>query len=248
MSRLDVLAIAAHPDDTELCCGGTLARLVRQGLRVGVLDLTRGEMATRGTPQDRMRESERAAEIIGLEMRENLGLPDTRLVNTPEYREKIIRVVRRHRPPVCLVGAPDDRHPDHPNATRLALDALFYGGLAELETDDAEEGAQQRWRPSHILHYMQDRPFEPDLVVDISDTFDIKRQAILAFETQFNVSDPGREPDSYISSERFFKQIEARARHYGHLIGTTYGEPFQYYGGPIPAGSLNFLLDTDPDR
>lgn len=248
MSKLDLLAFAAHPDDTELCCGGTLARAVRQGLRVGVVDLTRGEMATRGTPEDRMRESKRAAEIIGLETRENLGLPDTRLDNTPENREIIIRMVRRYRPRICLAGAPSDRHPDHGNATRLVLDALFYSGLAELETADEKGEKQQRWRPSHILNYMQDRPFEPDLVVDISDTYKVKQEAILAFETQFKVDEPGEEPESYISSERFFRQIEARARHYGHLIGSTYGEPFLYHNGPVPVGSFDFLLQTDPER
>lgn len=247
-TTLDVLALAAHPDDTELCCGGTLAQLVEQGQKVGVLDLTQGEMATRGTPEDRLLESSNAADILGLEVRENLGLPDTRLDNTPEYRKQIIRVVRKYRPHLCLVGAPNDRHPDHGNGTELQLDALFYSGLTKIETEDEEGNPQQRWRPSHILHYMQDRPFEPDLVFDISDTFEIKKQAILAFETQFHVKDPGDDPESYISSERFFKNIEARARHYGHLIGAQFGEPFKYYNGPIPFTSFGELFDSDPFR
>ena len=246
--QLDILALAAHPDDTDLCCGGTLAKLVQQGKRVGVLDLTRGEMATRGTPEQRLKESSDATDILGLEVRENIGLPDTKLDNTPEHRKAIIRVVRKYRPHVCFVGAPNDRHPDHGNATQLELDALFYSGLTKIRTQDDEGRDQQRWRPSHILHYMQDRPFEPDLVFDISDTFELKKKAILAFETQFNVTEPGDDPKSYISSERFFKNIEARARHYGHLIGAEYGEPFKYYNGPIPFSSFGELFKTDPER
>ncbi len=246
--QLDVLALAAHPDDTELCCGGTLAKLVQVGKKVGVLDLTQGEMATRGTPEDRLRESQQASDILGLEVRENLGLPDTQLDNVPEYREKIIRVIRKYRPHICLVGAPSDRHPDHGNATQLELDALFYSGLTKIKTHDEEGNMQARWRPSHILHYMQDRPFEPDLVFDITDTFELKKEAILAFETQFNVKDTGSEPESYISSKRFFENIEGRARHYGHLIGTKFGEPFKYYNGPIPFTSFGELFDSDPFR
>ncbi|MDX1639528.1 MAG: bacillithiol biosynthesis deacetylase BshB1, partial [Balneolaceae bacterium] len=246
--KLDVLALAAHPDDTELCCGGTLGKLIRQDKKVGVVDLTRGEMATRGTPQDRLRESQNAADILGLSVRENLGLPDTRLQNTPENRLKIIRIIRKYRPHVCFVGAPVDRHPDHGNATALQLDAIFYSGLTKIETKDDHGNNQQRWRPSHILHYMQDRPFEPDLVFDISDTFELKKQAILAFETQFHVTDPGDEPESYISSKRFFKNIEGRARHYGHLIGAEFGEPFQYYNGPVPCTSFGEFFDSDPFR
>ena len=248
MTKLDILAFASHPDDTELCCGGTLARLVQQGKRVGVVDLTRGEMATRGTPEQRMAESKKAADIIGLALRENLGLPDTQLQNIPEYREKIIRVIRACRPHICVTGAPTDRHPDHGNGTALVLDAIFYSGLTKVKTEGPDGKNQDRWRPSHILHYMQDRPFEPDLVFDISESFETKRKAVLAFDSQFNVIDPGDEPESYISSEQFFKGIEARARHYGHLIGAEYGEPFQYYNGPIPFQSLGAFFETDPFR
>ncbi len=248
MNRLDVLAIAAHPDDTELCCGGTLAKLVEQGKSVGVVDLSRGEMGSRGTPEQRMKESQKAADIIGLEVRENLGLPDTQLKNSRENQLSIIRKVRTYRPHICLVGAPADRHPDHGECTRLALDSIFYSGLAKIETTDGDGNPQQRWRPSHILHYMQDRPFEPDLVVDITGTFKTKKQAILAFDSQFKVKNPGNEPETYISSEEFFEGIEGRARHYGHLIGTTYGEPFKYYNGPIPFGSFDSFFETSPMR
>ncbi|MBN2732396.1 MAG: bacillithiol biosynthesis deacetylase BshB1 [Balneolaceae bacterium] len=248
MTSLDVLAIAAHPDDTELCCGGTLAKLVQQGKKVGVIDLTRGEMGSRGTPEQRLEEAKAAAKIIGLSARENLGLPDTQLENIPENRQKIIADIRHYRPHICLVGAPNDRHPDHGNATKLALDAIFYSGLIKIETDDDNGNSQEPWRPSHILHYMQDRPFEPDIVFDISETFETKKKAIRAFETQFDVDNPDGEPETYISGKRFFKGIEARARHYGHLIGATYGEPFKYYNGPIPMRSFDGLFETNPER
>lgn len=246
--KLDILALAAHPDDTELCCGGTLAALARQGKKIGVIDFTRGEMGTRGTPEQRLEEATAAADIVGLEVRKNLRLPDTNIQNSRENQLKIIRQIRTYRPQVCLVGAPSDRHPDHGQGTQLALDAIFYSGLTKIETTDAEGRAQDRWRPSHILHYMQDRPFEPDIVFDISDTFEIKKEAILAFETQFNVADPDDEPDSYISSTQFFKGIEARARHYGHLIGAIYGEPFKYYNGPLPMRSFETFFETNPFR
>ncbi|MDZ7715461.1 MAG: bacillithiol biosynthesis deacetylase BshB1 [Balneolaceae bacterium] len=248
MEHLDILAFAAHPDDTELCCGGTLAALVNQGKKVGVVDFSKGEMGSRGTPELRMKEAGKAADIIGLSVRENLGLPDTKLENKEEYRLKIIQEVRKYRPQICLVGAPADRHPDHGNATQLALDAIFYSGLIKIETTDSDGDKQEPWRPSHILHYMQDRPFQPDLVFDITDTFKTKKEAILAFSSQFNVENPGDEPETYISSSRFFKGIEARARHYGHLIGAEFGEPFKYYNGPIPLKSFETLLETKPER
>lgn len=248
MEKLDVLALSAHPDDTELCCGGTLAALVNQGKKVGVIDFTRGEMGTRGTPEQRLQESEDASRIIGLSVRENLGLPDTRLKNSREFQLKIIQKIRAYRPHVCLVGAPSDRHPDHGKGTRLALDSVYYSGLAKIETTDASGNLQERWRPSHVLHFMQDRPFEPDLVFDITDTFETKKKAILAFESQFHVEDPGDEPDTYISSTEFFEGIEARARHYGHLIGAKYGEPFKYHNGPVPMASFSALFETNPER
>lgn len=246
--KLDILALAAHPDDTELCCGGTLAALVHQGKKVGVVDFTQGEMGSRGTPKQRMKEAANAADIIGLETRENLGLPDTKLESTREYQKKIIRKIRAYRPHICLVGAPSDRHPDHGNATRLALDAIYFSGLTKIKTYDENENPQERWRPSHTLHYMQDRPFKPDIIFDISETFETKKKALLAFDTQFNVEDPGEDPETYISGKEFFEGIEARARHFGHLIGAQYGEPFKYYNGPIPMNSFNAFFETNPMR
>jgi bacillithiol biosynthesis deacetylase BshB1 len=242
------LALSSHPDDTELCCGGTLAALVNEGKKVGVVDFTQGEMGSRGTPEQRLQEAQQASDIIGLEVRDNLGLPDTKLESTREYQKAIIQKIREYRPHVCLVGAPSDRHPDHGSGTQLALDAIFYSGLTKIKTYDEQGEPQKRWRPSHVLHFMQDRPFDPDIVFDISDTFETKKKAILAFASQFNVQDPGDEPETYISNEQFFEGIEARARHYGHLIGATYGEPFKYYNGPVPMSSFDALFETDPMR
>lgn len=246
--KLDVLALSAHPDDTELCCGGTLAALVNQGKKVGVVDFTRGEMGSRGTPEQRLEEASEAADIIGLEIRENLGLPDTKLESTREYQKKVIEKIRTYRPHICFVGAPSDRHPDHGRATQLALDSIFFSGLEKVKTSNIAGNLQERWRPSHVLHFMQDRPFEPDIVFDISDTFETKKASILAFKTQFNVSEADEEPETYISNEQFFEGIEARARHYGHFIGAKYGEPFKYHNGPVPLNSFDAFFETNPQR
>lgn len=248
MSQLDVLAIAAHPDDTELCCGGTLASLAAAGRRVGVLDLTRGEMGTRGTPDERLAEAREAARILGLHVRENAGLPDCGLENTAAHREVIIRCVRRYRPAVCVVNAPSDRHPDHGNAARLSIDALFYSGLQMLATTGHDGRAQQPWRPLHILHFMQNEPFVPTFVYDISDQIERKEQAILAFRSQFNVPDDDPGPQTFVSGEPFFESIRARARMYGQQIGVRYGEPFLYHGGPVPLTNLDVLFASRPLR
>ena len=241
--KLDVLAFGAHPDDTELCCAGTLASLIRKGYKVGVVDLTRGEMGTRGTAEGRLEEAGNAARLLGLSVRDNLGLPDCGLDNTEEHRLEIIKAVRKYRPEICFINAPDDRHPDHGNASRLVVDALFYGGLKNIVTK-----GQETWRPHHILHYMQNYPFEPTIVYDISETIEIKEKAILAFESQFNVPDSASGPKTYISGKSFFEALRGKARHYGHLIGVDYGEPFLYHGGPIPAKDMNFLMENKPFR
>ncbi len=243
--NLDVLAIAAHPDDVELCCAGTLAALARQGKKVGVLDLTRGEMGTRGTPELRLREAQDAAEILGLAVRENAGLPDCGLDNTLAHREAIIRFVRRYRPEVCFVNAPEDRHPDHRNAALLTLDALFYSGIAKLPVADAPP---EPWRPRHILHFMQHWPFPPTFVFDITETIEIKEKAIRAFASQFDVGEDDDGPKTYVSSRRFFEALRGRAREYGQQIGVTFGEPFLYHGGPVPLNSLDVLFSSKPDR
>lgn len=244
----DILAFGAHPDDTELGCGGTLAKLARNGKNVVVIDLTRGEKGSRGTPETREKEAARAAEILGLRARENLGLPDSELDNTRRFQLPVIERVRAWRPRICIVGADSDRHPDHGNATRLLVDAIFFSGLRKIATKDGEGRLQEPHRPAHLLHYMQDRPFEPDLVFDISETLEIKEQALRAFSTQFDVRDPGDEPHTYISDPEFFETVRARARHYGHLAGFRHGEPFRYAGGAVPLTSFDLFDRSSPKR
>lgn len=246
--KLDVLVFASHPDDAELNCGGTITALTAQGKKVGIIDLTKGEMGTRGTETTRAKEVKKASELLNISYRANLDLGDSLLPNTRQNQLKIIEQVRLTQPHICLAGAPFDRHPDHAKGTNLTLDALFYSGLKKIETQDSEGEAQQPWRPAHILHYMQDRPFEPDFVFDISDHWETKRKAILAFSTQFNVTDPGDEPETYISSESYFKQHEARARYFGHLAGFEFGEPFKYYLSPAPLKSMDVFFEHNPKR
>jgi bacillithiol biosynthesis deacetylase BshB1 len=246
--KLDVLVFASHPDDAELNCGGTIAALTSQGKRVGIIDLTKGEMGTRGTEQTRAKEVKKASEILGISFRENLDLGDSRILNTRENQLKIIEQVRLTKPHICLVGAPFDRHPDHAKGTNICIDALFYSGLKKIKTTDSENNDQEPFRPPHILHYMQDRPFEPDFVFDITNHWETKKASMLAFNTQFNVSDPGKEPETYISSENYFKQLEARARYFGHLSGFEYGEPFKYYLNPAPLKSMDVFFESSINR
>ena len=241
--KMDCLAFAAHPDDVELNCGGTLACLVDQGLKVGIIDLTLAQMGSRGTSETRLQEAKKAADVLGIQLRENLGFMDTEILNDREHQLKIIECIRKYRPDICLIGASHDRHPDHGHATRLLIDALFYSGLKKL--NDAAN--QPPWRPAHILHYMQDRPFEADFVFDISGTIEKKLDALKAFSTQFNVPEEEGE-QTYISSEGYFEQIKARARFYGHLSGFDYGEPFKYHNGPVPLKSFSTFTQTQPNR
>ena len=246
--KLDVLVFASHPDDAELGCGGTIASLTKSGKKVGIIDLTKGEMGTRGTEQTRAREVKKASEILGITYRKNLDLGDSLLPNTRENQLKIIEQVRDTQPHICLVGAPFDRHPDHTKGTNLVLDALFYSGLKKIETQTESGEDQSAWRPSHIIHYMQDRPFEPDFIFDISEHWETKKESMLAFQTQFNVSEPGDEPSTYISTENYFKQLEARARYFGHLAGFEFGEAFKYYLSPAPLKNFNLFFETSPPR
>jgi len=241
---LDLLAFAAHPDDVELCAGGTLCAAARQGYRTGIVDLTRGELGSRGTPEGRLEEAAAAAEILGLAARENLGFPDGDLRNTPERRLAVIRVVRRYRPRVVLLNAPDCRHPDHPAAATLVAEALFYSGLRKIETED-NGVPQEPWRPHHTLHYMQSVPFEPTLVVDVTEVWEERTAALRAFKSQFynpEYEAADDEPETFVSNEGFFRWVEARARTFGYRIGATHGEPLLYRHGPLGTGDLVGML------
>lgn len=240
---VDVLALAAHPDDVELAVGGTLVTLARQGHRTAIVDLTRGEMGTRGTPEQRLDESAAAARVLGLTARENLGLPDGSLVSTPEARRAVAGAIRRYRPHVLLVNAPECRHPDHPAAARIALDANFHAGLAALKTGDGETPH----RAAHVLHYMQSVPFTPTLVVDVSDAWEQRMEAFFAFGSQFLPSDATDEegPRTFISNPEFVGFVEARARSFGYPIGAAFGEPLLYARGPFGTRDLMGVFAMD---
>ncbi|HSI76899.1 MAG TPA: bacillithiol biosynthesis deacetylase BshB1 [Lunatimonas sp.] len=224
MNKLDILVIAAHPDDAELSCSGTIASHVAKGLKVGILDLTHGEMGTRGTPAIRLQESGVATKILGLSARENLGFADVFFTEDREHQVAIARIIRKYRPEIVLANAVADRHPDHGKGGSLATKACFVSGLRMLETE-WEGKAQKAWRPKAVYHYIQNNYIEPNFVVDITPFWDTKKASIMAFKSQF--FDPNsKEPESFISSPDFMDFIEARAKEFGHKISVKYGEGF----------------------
>lgn len=223
--KLDILVMAAHPDDAELGCAGTIARHVAEGYKVGVVDFTQGELGTRGTAQIRAAEAAEAARIQGLAVRENLGFRDGFFRNDEEHQLRVIQAIRKYRPAIVLANAVYDRHTDHGKGASLASDACFLSGLVKIETKDENGNPQQPWRPSAVYHYIQSIFVEPDFIVDISDYWHVKINAIRAFKTQFY--DPNSsEPETYISRPGFIKMVESRAVEFGHAIGTQYGEGF----------------------
>lgn len=227
--KLDILAIAAHPDDVELGCAGTLLAQMALGKKVGILDLTRGELGTRGTPEGRLREAAEAARILGTSVRDNIGLADGFFRNDEAHQRAIIPYIRKYQPDIVLANAVGDRHPDHGRAGELIYESCFYSGLRMVETRDEAGRAQAAWRPKNVFHFIQDRYIEPDFVVDITAYWDKKIEAMLAFRSQFFVPDGPAgtsEPQSYISSPEFLDFIRARAEEMGHAIGVKYGEGF----------------------
>lgn len=223
--KLDILAFAAHPDDTELSCAGTLAAHIAQGYKVGVVDLTRGEMGTRGTAEIRDQEARSSAEILQLAVRDNLGFEDAFFANDKAHQLEIARAIRKYQPNLVLANAVTDRHPDHGKAAKLVLDASFLSGLRRIELQNEEGEELVAWRPRAIYHYIQSNYIQPDFVIDISDFWETKMKAIRAFKSQFY--DPqSNEPDTFISSPEFMKLLEARATEFGHSINVKYGEGF----------------------
>ncbi|AYA36394.1 bacillithiol biosynthesis deacetylase BshB1 [Hymenobacter oligotrophus] len=223
--KLDILVLSAHPDDAELGCSGTLLAAMAQGKKVGIVDLTRGELGSRGTPEIRAQEAAAAAKVLGLHARENLGLPDGFFRNEREHQLPIIGAVRRYQPDIVLLNAVHDRHPDHGRGSQLESDACFLAGLKMIETLGADGQPQEAWRPKQVYHFIQDRYIKPDFVVDITPHWAKKREAIAAFASQFNVGNDGQ-PHTYISSPEFWHFLEARAREMGHIIGVEFGEGF----------------------
>jgi bacillithiol biosynthesis deacetylase BshB1 len=220
--RADILAFAAHPDDVELAACGTLMRHNDLGKTTGIIDLTEGQLGSRGTPATRLEESRRATEILGVHYRENLGMEDGWFRNDKEHILLIAQMIRKYRPNIVLANAIRDRHPDHGRASKLVSEAAFYSGLVMAKTGDEE---LEPWRPRMVLHYIQDRGMDPDIVVDISEYMERKMKAIQAFSSQF-FNPKSDEPQTPISSKEFLEIIIGRAREMGRLIGTEFGEGF----------------------
>lgn len=224
MQKLDILAFGAHPDDVELGCGGTLLAAVAEGKKVGIIDLTKGELGTRGTTSIRLKEALLAGEIMGATIRDNLGMKDGFFVNDEAHQFSVIETIRRFQPTIILCNAPEDRHPDHGRAAKLVADASFLSGLVKIQT--THNGvAQAAWRPTQVFHYIQSRGLKPNFVVDISAHMEKKMESIMAHASQFY--DPNsNEPNTFISSNSFLEFIKGRAKELGQQIGVAYAEGF----------------------
>jgi N-acetylglucosamine malate deacetylase 1 len=221
---LDVLVFAAHPDDAELSMGGTIAKLTNDKYKVGIVDLTKGELGTRGNEKTRQKEAAKADKILYVSARANLGIPDGDIQRTKENLMKVVQEIRRFRPKIIFAPFFNDRHPDHHDASVLVKEAMFSTGLPKVKTFD-NRTEQKAYRPQKLFYYMQTYTFDPTFVVDISDSFKQKMKAIKAFKTQF--FDPtSKEPETFISRPEFFNYLIARSQFYGFQIGKHYGEPF----------------------
>lgn len=224
--KLDILVFGAHPDDAELGAGATIAKEVSKGKKVGVVDLTRGELGTRGTAEIREQEATKAAKILGLSVRENMEFADGFFTNDREHQLELIKVIRKYRPEIVLCNAVDDRHIDHAKGSKLVSDACFLSGLVKIDTKmDGDDQWQEPWRPKAVYHYIQWKNLEPDLVVDVSGFIDKKTEAIMAYSSQFY--DPkSKEPETPISTKNFTDSVIYRARDLGRLVGVEYAEGF----------------------
>lgn len=222
--KVDILAIGAHPDDVELGCGGTLAKLISEGKTVAVIDLTQGELGTRGTNVTRAEEAAESTRIMGYVSRENLKMKDGFLVNSEDYQMQIVKMIRKYQPEMVFANAIDDRHPDHAKASKLVSDACFLSGLVKIETTLNNE-RQKAWRPKHIFNYIQWKNITPAFVIDVSDFMEKKIEACLAYKTQFY--DPNStEPMTPIASKDFLESLSYRAQDLGRLSGVDFAEGF----------------------
>ncbi|MGI8951141.1 MAG: bacillithiol biosynthesis deacetylase BshB1 [Chitinophagaceae bacterium] len=222
--KVDILAFGVHPDDVELGCSGTLIAAINEGKKVAVIDLTRGELGTRGTVETRKTEAANAAKTMGVNARENLEMADGFFTNDEANQKKVITIIRKYQPEIILCNAPEDRHPDHGRSAALVSDAAFLSGLRKIETIYNNE-KQEHWRPKYVFHYIQDRYLKPDFVYDISDFHDQKIKTILCYTTQFNTTDSS-EPQTYISTPDFLDTVKARALMLGKRIGVKYAEGY----------------------
>jgi bacillithiol biosynthesis deacetylase BshB1 len=225
--KLDLLAIGVHPDDVELGCSGTLINEIKRGKKTGILDLTQGELGTRGTVESRYAEAANAAMIIGAAVRENLKMRDGFFRNDEEHQLKLITAIRKYQPDIIIANILHDRHPDHGRAGQLISDSCFLSGLSKIRTIDEQGHDQERWRPSYVLHYIQDWFHEPDLIIDITEVFDQRMKSIEAYGTQFHTNAAtSDEPQTYISTPDFLESVIGRARLFGKRIGVKYAEGF----------------------
>lgn len=222
--KLDILAFGSHPDDVELGCSGTIAKEVSLGKKVGVVDLTRGELGTRGSVEIRNSESQKASEILGLSVRENLDMRDGFFVNDEKHQIEIIKILRKYKPEIVICNAIEDRHIDHGKGSKLVSDSCFLSGLRKIETSLNGE-IQEAWRPKVVYHYIQWKNIEPDFVVDITDFVDIKTKSILAYSSQF-YSENSNEPVTPIATKNFLESIHYRSQDLGRLVGVEYAEGF----------------------
>lgn len=222
--KTDILVFGSHPDDAELACGGTIISYTSQGASVRIVDLTQGELGTRGTVQLRKKEAAAAGRILGISSRENLKIKDGSIENNESNRLKVIRVIRKYKPRIIFLPYPSDRHPDHINASVLIRESSFFSGLEKITTK--LKGVKQiHHRPAKLIYYMQTYPFEPSFIVDISKTFGEKMRAVKCYGSQF-YNDKFKGPETFISDKKYMEYIEARAVFYGFRIGVKYGEPF----------------------
>lgn len=223
--KLHILAIAVHPDDIELGCAGTLIKHARKGQNVGIVDLTQGELGTRGSGPLRLQEAKHAADVMGLKVRDNAGMEDGFFLNDKAHQLKLISYIRKYQPEIVIANALADRHPDHGRAGKLISDSCFLSGLRKVETLDENGQQQTAWRPKRVFHMLQDRFAEPTFIVDISECFDKKMEAIKCYKSQFH--DPASdEPITYIATDGFLKNIEYRDSLLGKRIGVKYGEGY----------------------
>ena len=222
--KLDILAFGAHPDDVELACAGTLMKSIDEGKKVGIIDLTRGELGTRGSAAIRTAESTAAAKVMGVHLRENLDLKDAFFLHDEESIKMIITVIRKYQPTIVLCNAPVDRHPDHGKSAKLIADAAFLSGLRKVETTIGDE-PQEAWRPSYVLNYLQDQYLQPTFVVDVSGYQDRKVEAIMCYKSQFFNPD-ANEPQTYISSSIFLDALKGKETSFGKQVGVAYAEGF----------------------
>lgn len=238
--KLDILAFGSHPDDVELGCAATIAKEISLGKRVGVIDLTKGELGTRGSAETREIEANDSSQILGLEIRVNMGFADGFFNNDKDHQMEIIKMIRKFKPDIVLCNAKDDRHIDHSKGSKLVSDACFLSGLLKIDTkfDEDDETWQDPWRPKQVYHYIQWKNLEPDFVVDVSGFIDKKMQAVMAYKSQFYDKDSS-EPETPISSKNFIDSIEYRARDLGRLVGVEYGEGFNVERYP----TVNSLFD-----